>query len=150
MKTGILEVLLVNAKGIRHTNIVGTPSYYVIIECGSLSERSKISSGKNEKPCWNQKFIFDFSSLDCKVNSTYLKCKIMDTELFTNDGFVGEAKVDIDRIITEGSEQGYIEIKPAAYNVVLEDDTYKGQIKIGFKFIANKEKYVMRKSRIQC
>ncbi|KAL5062050.1 hypothetical protein RYX36_023787, partial [Vicia faba] len=114
-----------------------TPSYYVIIECGSLSERSKISSGKNEKPRWNQKFIFDFSSLDYKVNSTYLKCKIMDTELFRNDGFVGEAKVDIDRIITEGSDQGYIEIKPAAYNVVLEDDTYKGQIKIGFKFIAN-------------
>jgi len=37
----------------------------------------------------------------------------------------------------EGSEQGYIEIKPSAYNVVLQDHTYKGQIKIGFKFIAN-------------
>lgn len=49
-------------------------------------------AGKHEKPCWNEKFIFDFSSSDCKINSTYLKCKIMDTELFTNGGFVGEAK----------------------------------------------------------
>ncbi|XP_004510829.1 elicitor-responsive protein 3 [Cicer arietinum] len=145
MKTGILEVLLVNAKGIRHTNIVGTPSYYVIIECGFQSQRSKTSRGKNEKPCWNEKFIFDLSSFDCNMNSTYLTCKIMDTELFTNGGFVGEAKVHIGGIITEGINQGYIDIKPAAYNVVLEDDTYKGQIKIGFKFIANKENYMMRK-----
>jgi len=37
----------------------------------------------------------------------------------------------------EGSDQGYIEIQPAPYNVVLQDHTYKGQIKIGFKFIAD-------------
>lgn len=46
-------------------------------------------------------------------------------------------RIDIGGIITEGTNQGYIETLPAAYNVVLEDDTYKGQIKIGFKFIAN-------------
>ncbi|XP_027337384.1 elicitor-responsive protein 1 [Abrus precatorius] len=147
MKTGILEVLLVNAKGIRHTNLVGTPSYFVVIEWGSETQRSKISSGKHKKPWWNEKFIFDLSLFDCK-NSTHLKCRIMDTELFTNGGFVGEAKIYIGGIISEGTERGYVEIKPAAYNVVLEDDTYKGQIKIGFKFIANKEKYMMEK-RVQ-
>ncbi|KAK7292673.1 hypothetical protein RJT34_15524 [Clitoria ternatea] len=144
MKSAILEVLLVNAKGIARTNIVGTPSYYVIIECGTQAQRSKISSGKHEKPWWNEIFVFDVSPFDCK-NSTHLKCRIMDTELFTNSGFVGEARIYLGGIISEGTEQGYIEIKPTAYNVVLEDDTYKGQIKIGFKFIANKEKYVMRK-----
>ncbi|OIV89414.1 hypothetical protein TanjilG_21908 [Lupinus angustifolius] len=114
MKTGILEVLLVNAEGIQHRNLVG----------------------KQKKPRWNEKFIFDFSSLD--KNSTHLKCRIMTTKKhLTNGGFVGEAKVYIGGIISEGSDEGYIEIRPAAYNVVLEDDTYKGQIKIGFKFIAN-------------
>ena len=48
-------------------------------------------AGKHEKPRWNEKFIFDLSEFDCK-NSTYLKCRIMDTELFRNGGFVGEAK----------------------------------------------------------
>ncbi|KAK8464902.1 hypothetical protein PHAVU_010G098601 [Phaseolus vulgaris] len=71
----------------------------------------------------------------------------MDTKLFSNGGFVGEAKIFLGGIILEGSEQGYIEIKPAAYNVVLQDHTYKGEIKIGFKFIGNnnKEKYLMGK-----
>ncbi|KAK7382084.1 hypothetical protein VNO80_00779 [Phaseolus coccineus] len=143
MKTAILEVLVVNAKGITHTNLVGTPSYYVVIECGTQTQRSKVSSGKHKKPHWNQKFIFDLSQFDYK-NSSHLKCRIMDTKLFTNGGFVGEAKIFIGGIILEGSEQGYIEIKPAAYNVVLQDHTYKGEIKIGFKFIANnKEKYLM-------
>nr|KYP77078.1 Elicitor-responsive protein 3 [Cajanus cajan] len=136
MKTGILEVLIVNAKGIRHTNLVGTPSYYVVIECGTQTQRSKVSSGKHEKPCWNEKFIFELSLFDCK-NLAHVNCRIMDRELFTNGGFVGEAKIYISGIISEGNEQGYIEIKPSAYNVVLEDGTYKGQIKIGFKFIAN-------------
>ncbi|KAL9303965.1 hypothetical protein ACSQ67_021228 [Phaseolus vulgaris] len=96
MKTAILEVLVVNAKGITHTNLVGTPSYYVVIECGPQTQRSKVSSelcdaGKHKKPHWNQKFIFDLSEFDYK-NSTHLKCRIMDTKLFSNGGFVGEAK----------------------------------------------------------
>ncbi|KAL2335967.1 hypothetical protein Fmac_010413 [Flemingia macrophylla] len=142
MKIGIFEVLLVDAKGIARTNLFGTPSYYVVFECGTQTQRSKVSSGRHEKPCWNEKFIFEFSPFDCK-NSTHLKCRIMETEHFKSGRFVGETKIYIGGIISEGNEEGYIEIKPAAYNVVLEDDTYKGQIKIGFKFIANKENYVM-------
>ncbi|KAK7389960.1 hypothetical protein VNO78_25257 [Psophocarpus tetragonolobus] len=144
MKTGILEVLLVNAKGITHTNLVGTPSYYVVIQCGNQTQRSKITSGKHEKALWNEKFIFDFSPFDSK-HSTHLNCRIMDTELFTNSGFVGEAKIYIGGIISEGTEQGYIEIKPAAYSVVLEDDTYRGELKIGIKFVANREEYLTGK-----
>ena len=30
---------------------------------------------------------------------------------------------------------------PAPYNVVLEDDTYKGEIKIGLRFTANVSKH---------
>ena len=37
----------------------------------------------------------------------------------------------------EGNDKGFLEIRPTPYNVVLEDDTYKGEIKIGLKFIAN-------------
>lgn len=34
----------------------------------------------------------------------------------------------------EGNEKRFIEVIPVAYNVVLEDDTYKGQIKVGLRF----------------
>lgn len=46
-------------------------------------------------------------------------------------------RIHIGGIITEGKDRGFIEVKPSPYNVVLEDDTYKGEIKIGFKFVAN-------------
>ena len=48
-----------------------------------------------------------------------------------------KCRIHLGGIITEGSDRAFLEVKPAPYNVVLEDDTYRGQIKIGFKFIAN-------------
>ncbi|KAK9273463.1 hypothetical protein L1049_018273 [Liquidambar formosana] len=72
-------------------------------------------------------------------NLTHLKFKIMDEELFRDSGFVGETIVHLGGIITEGTDRGLLEIIPAPYNVVLEDDTYKGEIKIGFKFMASKK-----------
>ncbi|KVH89100.1 hypothetical protein Ccrd_008919 [Cynara cardunculus var. scolymus] len=62
----------------------------------------------------------------------------MDTELFANNtGFVGEAKVYVEEILDEGNETGFIELTPKPYNVVLDDETYKGEVKIGLKFISN-------------
>lgn len=40
-------------------------------------------------------------------------------------------------IIAEGNDRGHIEIHPTPYNVVLEDTTYKGEIKIGLNFRVN-------------
>ncbi|XP_024027703.1 uncharacterized protein LOC21400280 [Morus notabilis] len=136
MKGGTLEVLLVNAEGIRHTNLVGRPDYFVFIECGDHVYRSKISSGEDEKTWWNEKFIYEFPLSDWK-RFTHIKFRIMDKELFSDGGFVGETIIYLGGIITEGCDRGFLEVKPAPYNVVLEDDTYKGQIKIGFKFIAS-------------
>ncbi|KAK9202344.1 hypothetical protein WN944_017554 [Citrus x changshan-huyou] len=139
MKGGILEVLLVNAEGIKHTNIFGTPSYYVIAQCGNQEHRSKNSMVKGEKAWWNEKFIFEFPMSDWKL-LTHIKFRIMDTELLTDGGFVGETTYYLGGIITDQiNDKELIEVKPAPYNVLLEDDTYKGQIVIGFKFIVNRE-----------
>lgn len=45
-------------------------------------------------------------------------------------------RVHLGGIITEGRDKGYIEVKPAPYNVVLEDGTFKGGLKLGFRFTA--------------
>lgn len=37
----------------------------------------------------------------------------------------------------EGNDKGFLEVRPTPYNVVLEDDTYEGEIKIGLKFFPN-------------
>ncbi|XP_021280237.1 elicitor-responsive protein 3 [Herrania umbratica] len=138
MKEGILEVLLVNAEDIRHTNLIGTPAYYVILQCGTQEYRSKVSPGKHEKVLWNEKFKFEFPQSEWE-NFTHITFRIMDKEFFTDNGFVGKTIIHLGGIITEGTDREFIEVRPAPYNVVLEDDTYKGQIKIGFKFIAHKE-----------
>ncbi|XP_010523018.1 PREDICTED: elicitor-responsive protein 3 [Tarenaya hassleriana] len=135
MKGGILEVLLVNAHGIKHTNIIGRPVYYVIIQCGTKECRSKISKGEYDSATWNQKFVFRFPLSQWR-NMPYIKFRIMDKEFFNDGGFVGETIIHLGGILTEGSDRGYIEVMPAPYNVVLDDATYKGEIKIGFKFFA--------------
>ncbi|KAI3494950.1 hypothetical protein L1887_37016 [Cichorium endivia] len=137
MKGGILEVFLESAKGIRHTNLIGKPKYYVIVECGIQQNKSKLSKGDHHKVFWNEKFNFELSQSECQ-KLTHLRLRIMDKELFANDtGFVGEAKIYVEEILDEGNEKGVIELTPKPYNVVLDDETYKGNIRIGLKFISN-------------
>ncbi|KAL4562698.1 hypothetical protein LXL04_026728 [Taraxacum kok-saghyz] len=137
MKGGILEVILESAQGIRHTNLIGKPKYYVIIECGIQQNRSKSSKGDHHKVSWNEKFNFELSMSECQ-KLTHLRLRIMDKELFASDtGFVGEAKIYLEEILAEGNERGVIELTPKPYNVVLDDETYKGEVKIGLKFIPN-------------
>ncbi|XP_009762118.1 elicitor-responsive protein 3 [Nicotiana sylvestris] len=133
MKGGLLEVFVVSARGIRHSNIIGNPSYYVIVECGSQSYRTKTSSGNPKEILWNEKFKYELPTSKLE-KWYYLKLKIMDEEFFTAGGFVGETTIYLKGIVTEGNEKGFMEVTPVAYNVVLEDDTYKGHIKVGLKF----------------
>lgn len=44
---------------------------------------------KGEEVCWNEKLSFEFSLSDWK-KLTHLKLKILDKELFSDCGFVGE------------------------------------------------------------
>ncbi|KAF6175111.1 hypothetical protein GIB67_022792 [Kingdonia uniflora] len=142
---GILEVLLVSAEGIKNPNILGKSSYYVILKCGNQAFTSRITSvikcfvaGGNKKALWNEKFAFIFSISDWK-KLTHLKFKIMDKEVFSGGTFIGETTVHLGGILTEGNDKGFIELKPAPYNVVLDDDTYKGEIKVGLKYTPNVE-----------
>ncbi|OVA14028.1 C2 calcium-dependent membrane targeting [Macleaya cordata] len=112
----------------------GKPSYYVVIQCGNQELRSKITSGEHKKALWNEKFAFKFPFSDWQ-NMAHLKLKIMDTSRFSDGNFIGETIIHLGGVITEGSDKGFVELKPAPYNVVLEDDRYKGEIKIGLKFI---------------
>ncbi|GAB2252048.1 hypothetical protein Droror1_Dr00004895 [Drosera rotundifolia] len=137
MEKGVLEVLLVNAEGIRRTNLIGRPAYYVLIKCGTHVWRSKTTSGYTHEAYWNQKFRFEFPASEWE-DVEHMKVRIMNEEYLTHRGFVGQTKIDLRGIITEAKDTGFIEIQPASYNVVIEDDTFKGEIKIGLKFIVEK------------
>ncbi|XP_074324797.1 elicitor-responsive protein 3 [Apium graveolens] len=144
MKEAILEILLVGAKGLKHKHLVGKPSYFVIIECGKKVGTSKISRANHKEILWNGKFLFAFPTSEWE-NITHLKLKIIEAEYFTDGRFVGETIIDLKGIMVEGNDKGVIELQPTPYNVILEDDSYKGEIKLGLKFIANGDSETKRR-----
>lgn len=47
-------------------------------------------------------------------------------------------RVHIGGIVHEAKTRGgVLEVKPTLYNMVLENDTYRGEIRLGMKFMAN-------------
>ncbi|KAL0428866.1 UNVERIFIED_CONTAM: hypothetical protein Sradi_0512600 [Sesamum radiatum] len=89
MKGAVLEVLLVSAEGIDYTNIVGSPTYHVIVQCGTQVCRSKTSSGNPDIIYWNEKFTFELPPSELETLS-HVKLRIVNEEYFTDGEFVGE------------------------------------------------------------
>ncbi|KAG8391831.1 hypothetical protein BUALT_Bualt01G0227900 [Buddleja alternifolia] len=148
MKGSILEVLLVSAEGIHNTSIIGNPAYHVIVECGTQACRSKTSSGNQNKIHWNEKFTFELPPSELETLS-HLRLRIVDEEYFSAGEFVGETMIFLKGIIVEANYEGLIDLHPAPFNVVLEDDTYKGKITIGLKFIPNVVLQMKRKEYVE-
>ncbi|KAJ3680502.1 hypothetical protein LUZ60_016780 [Juncus effusus] len=138
MKGGALEVLLVSAEDLKNPHILGSLSHYAIIQCGNQQFESKITSEVDNKVWWNEKFRFILSPSECK-EVPKLKVTIMDKDKIMEDCFLGETTVHLNEIVEEGCCKGFVEIKPSSYNVVLEDGSYEGELKLGLKFISNVE-----------
>lgn len=51
-------------------------------------------------------------------------------------------RVHVGDIIKEGSGREFMQMKPALYNIVLEDGTYKGELKLGLKFLSNVSTFI--------
>ncbi|KAK1270616.1 Elicitor-responsive protein 1 [Acorus gramineus] len=60
----------------------------------------------------------------------------MDKDTFTADDFVGESTINVTEIVALGAEKGKMVLPPQKYNVVLADQTYHGEIRVGFTFTA--------------
>ncbi|PVH66756.1 hypothetical protein PAHAL_1G338900 [Panicum hallii] len=135
---GVLELLLVSAEDLKHSHHHPRRSkrHYVTVECGGKTASSKITQGRGKKIWWNEKFRFPLSDAECKELAK-VTLTIMEIDKFAEDIPVGETKVHVGEIISEGGEQEFLQVKPAPYNVVLEDGTYKGVLKLGIKFISS-------------
>ncbi|KAF3340245.1 Elicitor-responsive protein 1 [Carex littledalei] len=116
MRGGALEVLLVRAEGLKHAHF----------------------SEIDERVWWNEKFRFVLPQLEFK-EMPKLTVRLMKRVKFLKDCSIGETTVYLGEILAEGCEKGFIEIKPAAYNIVLEDGTYEGEMKLGIRYIPNVE-----------
>nr|XP_010940440.1 elicitor-responsive protein 3 [Elaeis guineensis] len=122
MVQGTLEVLLVGAKGLDDTDFLSKMDPYAILICRTQEQRSSIASGAGSDPEWNETFVFTLTD-----HVSELTIKLMDSDSVSNDDYVGEAKIPLESLFTEGS------LPPTVYNVV-KDQEYRGEIKVGLTF----------------
>ncbi|TVU28787.1 hypothetical protein EJB05_20320, partial [Eragrostis curvula] len=150
-REGVLELLLVSAKGLKHAHHHPRRSkmHYVTIQCGDQTVTSKITQGRGKKIWWNEKFRFSLSAAECKELAK-VTLTVMERDKFSQDSAIGETRVYVGEIIAEGSERDFLQMKPTPYNIVLEDGTYKGALKLGLKFISNVNLEQQSMDCIQC
>ncbi|KAG9454697.1 hypothetical protein H6P81_007601 [Aristolochia fimbriata] len=139
MPSGILEVQLVDARGLRKTDFLNKIDPYVLIQYKTQERKSSVARGQGSSPVWNEKFTFrvDYPG---DGNQCKLVFKIMDRDTFTRDDFVGEASMYVEELLMEGVERGQVELRPSRQRVTLADKTYYGEIRVGVSF-TRKEPY---------
>ncbi|KAF5811657.1 putative C2 domain-containing protein [Helianthus annuus] len=130
MPEGVLEVLLVSAKGLEDADLLCKMDPYVIITYRTQEKKSTVASGKGTTPEWNETFLFDVTSND----ATDLKVKIMDSDGGVGaDDLVGHASIPLDALFRDG------DIPAKSYNI-MKDDAYCGEIRIGLNFTVQKSR----------
>ncbi|XP_020252538.1 elicitor-responsive protein 1 isoform X2 [Asparagus officinalis] len=133
MGKGILEVKLVDAKGLLNTEAIGKMDPYVVIQYRNQEKTSSVARGQGTNPTWNEtfKFLVQYSG----DNSQHkLILRIMDQDTFTADDFVGQATINVADVILLGMENGKGELHTCKHRVVLADQTYCGEIRVGVTF----------------
>ncbi|GMJ15031.1 hypothetical protein like AT1G63220 [Hibiscus trionum] len=122
MPQGTLQVVLVSAKGLDNTDFLCNMDPYVLFTCRTQEQKSRVASGQGSEPEWNEYFEFNISE------GVYeLELKIMDSDVGSQDDFVGEVIIPLEPVFEEGN------VPTTAYNVV-KDKNYCGEIRIGLSF----------------
>nr|XP_009420099.1 PREDICTED: elicitor-responsive protein 1-like isoform X1 [Musa acuminata subsp. malaccensis] len=145
MAKGILEVQLIDAKGLKDTDLIGKIDPYVVIQYRGQERKSKTArdsggAGQGSNPSWNETFKFLVNSAAAGNHQQHkITMRVMDHDTFTSDDFLGESTIHVGDLITQGMENGTGELRPTKYSVVLSDRSYCGEIRVGVTFTAKME-----------
>uniref|UniRef100_A0A7N0V484 C2 domain-containing protein n=1 Tax=Kalanchoe fedtschenkoi TaxID=63787 RepID=A0A7N0V484_KALFE len=144
MATGILEVHLVDAKGLKNTDSLGKSDPYVVVKYGGHERKSSVARGAGKAPKWNERLTFKAEYPGSSGHGHHkLTLRIMDKDFFSSDDFVGETSIYVEDLLAMGVENGSpAEMHPQRYRVVLADKSYCGQIQVGVTFTPKKEEVV--------
>ncbi|WOH12387.1 hypothetical protein DCAR_0831890 [Daucus carota subsp. sativus] len=135
MATGVMEVTLVKARGLKNTDFIlgGKIDPYVVIRYKDEEQRSTVAKGKGSEPVWNEKFAFsvDYPGSD---DEHKLLLHIMDKDTFSADDFLGRSTIYLNDIFELGVENGTAVVEPTIYSVVDSNQRYSGEIQVGITF----------------
>lgn len=130
MAIGLLEVILVSAKGLANTDFLGDIDPYVIIQYKTQERTSSVAEGHGGSWTWNERHTFRVE-YPGSGGQYKLILKIMDKDTFTKDDFLGEATIYVEDFLAQGMENGTAELHSRKYSVVQADGTYFGEIQVG-------------------
>ncbi|KAJ9684267.1 hypothetical protein PVL29_016653 [Vitis rotundifolia] len=133
MTIGMLEVSLLDARGLQDTDFLGRIDPYVVIQYKNQERKSSVARGDGGSPVWNEKFTFrvEYPGGEGQYK---LVLKIMDKDTFSADDFLGQASIYLEDLLALGVENGKAELHPCKYRVVQTDQTYCGEIRVGINF----------------
>lgn len=138
MAIGIMKVKLVSAKGLKRSHLLGRIDPYVWLQYRNQECKSSVAKGQGHNPKWNEKFKYrvDYPVADEQYK---LILKIMDHNKYTEDDYLGEAKIYVKELIELGLEKGKARLRPQKYRVVYTDLAYCGEIQVGITFTVKNE-----------
>ncbi|XP_076930134.1 16 kDa phloem protein 1-like [Bidens hawaiensis] len=133
MTIGILEVNLVDARGLSKSDFLNKIDPYVLIQYRSQEHKTSIAKGQGSNPKWNEKFKFrvEYPGADKQPK---LVLKIMDHDTFSSDDYIGQTTIHLKEVLERGVENGSTELHPQKYRVVGSNQNYCGDIQVGVTF----------------
>ncbi|CAL5322505.1 hypothetical protein CsSME_00000796 [Camellia sinensis var. sinensis] len=136
MTIGIMEVLLVGARGLKNNEFFGGGiDPYVLIQYKSQEHKSSVIRGQGGNPVWNEKFTFSVEYPSEEEDERYkLILNIMDKDTFSADDYLGQATIYLEDLLALGVENGNAKLHPLKYSVVSPDQNYCGEIQVGVTF----------------
>ncbi|XP_015699248.1 elicitor-responsive protein 1 isoform X2 [Oryza brachyantha] len=133
--SGVLEVHLVDAKGLAGNDFLGKIDPYVVVQYRSQERKSSVARDQGKNPSWNEVFKFQINST-AATGQHKLFLRLMDRDTFSRDDLLGEATIDVTDLISLGMEHGTWQMSESKHRVVLADKTYHGEIRVGLTFTA--------------
>ncbi|KAL9230138.1 hypothetical protein vseg_005526 [Gypsophila vaccaria] len=133
MTQGLLEVLLVEAHGLPHTDFLQKNDPYVLVHYKGQEKKTTIATRQGINPKWNEKLRFNVEYSGSRSNYK-LTFKVMDHDTFSSDDFLGQTTIYVDDLLALGVENGSYEMRTAKYRLDAANGAYCGDIKIGVKF----------------
>ncbi|KAI3721191.1 hypothetical protein L2E82_32197 [Cichorium intybus] len=133
MTIGVMEVNLVDARGLSNSDFLNKIDPYVLIQYKSQEHKSTIAKGQGNKPSWNETFKFrvEFPGGD---EQPKLFLKIMDHDTFSSDDYIGQTTIYLKELLELGVENGTSELRVQKYSVVDSSQSYRGDIRVGVTF----------------
>ncbi|KAL8102950.1 16 kDa phloem protein 1-like [Apium graveolens] len=139
MVTGVMEVTLVKARGLKNTHFIfgGKIDPYVVIRYNNQEHRSSVAKGQGSTPVWNEKIAFRVEYPGAGPDDEHkLLLSIMDKDTVSADDFLGQSTIYLKDLFELGVEKGTAVEEPTRYSVVDSNQIYSGEIQVGITFTA--------------